>query len=149
MVGKIWGDRGDLNPRHPGPQPGALTELSYGHQGETSLETNNAASKLNSGKNFKAKDTTASMPARSRHSGQSALLYCQAYCYDTHIKTTVPSRLRATRHRESHSHDQLDQARAHQNAQCQHCHRPLPLTRRDSECKRLPKCKRDAKTEML
>ena len=27
-----WGDRGDLNPRPPGPQPGALTELSYGHQ---------------------------------------------------------------------------------------------------------------------
>src|SRR2546423_12700980 len=26
-----WGDRGDLNPRPPGPQPGALTELSYGH----------------------------------------------------------------------------------------------------------------------
>ncbi len=27
----LWGDRGDLNPRPPGPQPGALTELSYGH----------------------------------------------------------------------------------------------------------------------
>ena len=27
-----WGDRGDLNPRPPGPQPGALTELSYGHR---------------------------------------------------------------------------------------------------------------------
>jgi hypothetical protein len=26
-----WGDRGDLNPRPPGPQPGALTELSYDH----------------------------------------------------------------------------------------------------------------------
>ena len=25
------GDRGDLNPRPPGPQPGALTGLSYGH----------------------------------------------------------------------------------------------------------------------
>lgn len=28
-----WGDRGDLNPRPPGPQPGALTELSYDHHG--------------------------------------------------------------------------------------------------------------------
>src|SRR5690606_30106153 len=27
-----WGDRGDLNPRPPGPQPGALTGLSYGHR---------------------------------------------------------------------------------------------------------------------
>ena len=26
-----WGDRGDLNPRPPGPQPGALTGLSYDH----------------------------------------------------------------------------------------------------------------------
>ena len=26
-----WGDRRDSNPRPPGPQPGALTELSYGH----------------------------------------------------------------------------------------------------------------------
>src|SRR2546423_9935152 len=26
-----WGGRGDLNPQPPGPQPGALTELSYGH----------------------------------------------------------------------------------------------------------------------
>src|SRR5207244_1791580 len=26
------GDRGDLNPRPPGPQPGALTKLSYGHR---------------------------------------------------------------------------------------------------------------------
>src|SRR6478736_9337721 len=25
------GDRGDLNPRPPGPQPGALTGLSYDH----------------------------------------------------------------------------------------------------------------------
>ena len=32
-----WGDRGDLNPRPPGPQPGALTELSYGHQGSAIL----------------------------------------------------------------------------------------------------------------
>ena len=29
----VWGDRGDLNPRPPGPQPGALTELSYAHHG--------------------------------------------------------------------------------------------------------------------
>jgi hypothetical protein len=28
-----WGGRGDLNPRPPGPQPGALTGLSYGHHG--------------------------------------------------------------------------------------------------------------------
>ena len=28
----LSGDRGDLNPRPPGPQPGALTELSYGHR---------------------------------------------------------------------------------------------------------------------
>ena len=28
-----WGERGDLNPRPPGPQPGALTELSYAHHG--------------------------------------------------------------------------------------------------------------------
>ena len=27
-----WGGRRDLNPRPPGPQPGALTELSYGHR---------------------------------------------------------------------------------------------------------------------
>ena len=27
----LWGGRGDLNPRPPGPQPGALTWLSYGH----------------------------------------------------------------------------------------------------------------------
>ncbi len=31
--GRSWGDRGDLNPRPPGPQPGALTRLSYGHHG--------------------------------------------------------------------------------------------------------------------
>jgi hypothetical protein len=31
------GDRGDLNPRPPGPQPGALTELSYGHHVEGSV----------------------------------------------------------------------------------------------------------------
>ena len=29
--GTEWGERGDLNPRPPGPQPGALTELSYAH----------------------------------------------------------------------------------------------------------------------
>src|SRR3989440_4094266 len=29
--GVVEGDRGDLNPRPPGPQPGALTKLSYGH----------------------------------------------------------------------------------------------------------------------
>ncbi len=28
---RSWGGRGDLNPRPPGPQPGALTWLSYGH----------------------------------------------------------------------------------------------------------------------
>src|SRR6266508_1982274 len=32
--GAKGGDRGDLNPRPPGPQPGALTELSYGHHAE-------------------------------------------------------------------------------------------------------------------
>ena len=31
MMFRNWGDRGDSNPRPPGPQPGALTRLSYGH----------------------------------------------------------------------------------------------------------------------
>ena len=26
-----WGDRRELNPQQPGPQPGALARLSYGH----------------------------------------------------------------------------------------------------------------------
>ncbi len=30
--GMVWGDRRDLNPQHPGPQPGALAKLSYGHR---------------------------------------------------------------------------------------------------------------------
>ncbi len=37
LTGLGWGDRGDLNPRPPGPQPGALTGLSYGHQDSESL----------------------------------------------------------------------------------------------------------------
>ncbi len=32
-----WGDRGDLNPRPSGPQPDALTKLSYGHHGTYDL----------------------------------------------------------------------------------------------------------------
>src|SRR5712692_9761307 len=35
--GKDEGDRGDLNPRPPGPQPGALTKLSYGHRVATRM----------------------------------------------------------------------------------------------------------------
>ncbi len=35
----IWGDRGDLNPRPPGPQPGALTRLSYGHRDQPNSST--------------------------------------------------------------------------------------------------------------
>src|SRR5439155_9680976 len=34
-----WGDRGDLNPRPPGPQPGALTKLSYGHHDQMDSST--------------------------------------------------------------------------------------------------------------
>src|SRR5437879_4384228 len=33
------GGRGDLNPQPPGPQPGALTELSYGHHASNGILT--------------------------------------------------------------------------------------------------------------
>ena len=38
-----WGERGDLNPRPPGPQPGALTELSYAHHGTRQSATSAVA----------------------------------------------------------------------------------------------------------
>ena len=31
LKNQMWGERRDLNPRPPGPQPGALTRLSYAH----------------------------------------------------------------------------------------------------------------------
>lgn len=34
-----WGDRGDLNPRPLGPQPSALTGLSYDHHVEVQSAT--------------------------------------------------------------------------------------------------------------
>src|SRR3989442_3524788 len=62
-VGFSWGDRGDLNPRPPGPQPGALTRLSYGHHDQMDSNTREGdALRLGYPSRGKFKDGSTSAP---------------------------------------------------------------------------------------
>lgn len=46
MPAHEWGDRGDLNPRPLGPQPSALTGLSYDHHVGLHCATHEGKSQL-------------------------------------------------------------------------------------------------------
>lgn len=46
MPAHEWGDRGDLNPRPLGPQPSALTGLSYDHHAVLHCATHEGKSQL-------------------------------------------------------------------------------------------------------
>ena len=61
----VWGERRDLNPRSPGPQPGALTELGHAHREGTSDSSTGAATRSNSLRRLELP-----LNWRHRHSGR-------------------------------------------------------------------------------
>ncbi len=69
-----WGDRWDSNPQPPGPQPGALNPLSYGHTWCWRMDSNHRLPLCKrgtlAGLSY-ASDFTAS-PARSKNLGRRA-----------------------------------------------------------------------------
>src|SRR4029079_9648691 len=56
----VEGDRGDLNPQPPGPQPGALTGLSYGHH----LQPDDSIARVHASLDVESSSTVASAVCR-------------------------------------------------------------------------------------